>query len=273
MADFDGGVAVVTGAGSGLGAALARRLAAAGMHIAVADIAEAAANETAARLRESGATASAFCVDMGDDDSIRALATGVERDLGPCQVLCSNVGVQQFGAVEELPRSDWEWVYRVNVFGAASLVQAFLPQLRASGGARRILFTGSTTALFPVSHMSAYVSSKAALLAFAETLRVELEPEGIGVSTILPGPMSTTHLQTSEAAKPEGPGAPVYTRETIEVIAAATSGEMVDPDHATRNVVGDLLANHAHIVTHEVHRDLVRGRAEDIEGAFDRARR
>lgn len=272
--DLTGGVAVVTGAGSGLGRALAQRLADAGMKIAVADLAEEAAERVAAEISRDGAgVARPFVVDAGEESSIRDLASRVEHELGVCQVLCSNVGVQQFGTGEELLRGDWEWVFRVNVLGAVSLAQVFLPQLRAAEGARRILFTSSTTALFPVSHMPAYVASKAALLALADTLRVELEPDEIGVSTLLPGPMRTTHLQSSETAKPEGSGTPVYTRETIEVVAAATAGEMVEPDYAARNVVEDLLANHAHIVTHDVHRDLVRERARDIESAFDRARR
>jgi NAD(P)-dependent dehydrogenase (short-subunit alcohol dehydrogenase family) len=91
---FEGGVAVVTGAGSGLGAALARRFAAEGMRVVAADLQLADAEATAEALRAEGAEAIAMPVDIGDESSIAHLAERVERELGPCQVLCANVGVQ-----------------------------------------------------------------------------------------------------------------------------------------------------------------------------------
>ena len=271
--EFEGGVGVVTGAGSGLGAALARRLAAAGMKIAVADIATENAEKVAQELRESGATAAAFRLDAGDEASIQALADRLEDELGPCQILCANVGVQQFGTAESLSRADWEWVYGINVFGTIAATRIFLPQLRRAGGDARILITTSTSALYPASHMSAYVSSKYALLGFAETLRLELAEEGIGVTSILPGPMATTHLASSEAAKPELDGHPVYTPETIQVVASEAGGEMIDADHAARNVLDDLAANRPYTITHFVHTEVVEARQTALREAFELAKR
>jgi NAD(P)-dependent dehydrogenase (short-subunit alcohol dehydrogenase family) len=212
--ELEGGVAVVTGAGSGLGASLAKRFADAGMRVAVADIALENARNVASTIASSGGDASAMEVDLGDEASIVALAQRVEGELGPCQVLCSNVGVQQFGTVESLSRADWEWVLGVNVVGSALAARLFLPQLRRAEGDRRIVMTASTSSLYPAAHMAAYVSSKYALLGLVESLRLELAEEGIGVSAILPGPMRTTHLTSSQAAKPSDSDTPVFTPES-----------------------------------------------------------
>jgi len=271
--NIQGGVAVVTGAGSGLGAALARRLAGAGMNVAAADIALENAERVARAIRNGGEAAVAMPVDIGSEDSIGALAQRVERDLGPCQILCANVGVQQFGTAEELTRADWEWVFGVNVFGSVATTRLFLPQLRKATGDRRILITTSTSALYPASHMSAYVSSKYALLGFAESLRLELADEGIGVCSILPGPMSTTHLESSRAAKPDGSSTPVFTPESIAVVARGAGGEMIDPDEATRNVLDDLAADHPYTITHYEHHEPIEARFGALREAFERSKR
>lgn len=283
--ELKGSVGVVTGAGAGLGAALAKRLADAGMRVAVADIALQNAESVAAGIRERGGEALAIAVDIGDEKSIEAMAAKVEEELGPCQILCSNVGVQQFGKAEDLSRADWEWVYGVNVFGTVATTRIFLPQLRRAQSAKgakgansaqgnsRILLTASTSALYPGSHMSAYVSSKYAVLGYAETLRLELAEEGIGVTALLPGPMSTTHLMSSKAAKPESEGAPVFTPETIEVVASQAGGEMIDPEHATRNVLDDLAANRPYCITHFVHDEVIFARFEALKQAFELAKR
>jgi NAD(P)-dependent dehydrogenase (short-subunit alcohol dehydrogenase family) len=121
--------------------------------------------------------------------------------------------------------------------------------------------------------MSAYVSSKYALLGFAETLRLELADEGIGVTSILPGPMATTHLTSSEAAKPAIEGQPVYTPETIEVISQGAGGETLLPDEAARNVLDDLAANRPYTITHFVHTEPVEERFTALREAFELARR
>ncbi|MBW2423221.1 MAG: SDR family oxidoreductase [Deltaproteobacteria bacterium] len=268
---FEGGVAVVTGAGSGLGAALARRFAAEGMRVVAADLQLADAEATAEALRAEGAEAIAMPVDIGDESSIAHLAERVERELGPCQVLCANVGVQQFGRVEALTRADWEWVFGVNVFGTAATVRSFLPQLRRASGLRRILVTCSTTALYPVAHMSAYVASKAAVVALAETLRLELDAEEIGVTALFPGPMATTHTLSSTKAKPHRDGAPVMDDESVAIITESAGGEMVDPEYATRNVIRDLTENQPYLITHDVHREKIEPRLAFIRAAFLRA--
>jgi NAD(P)-dependent dehydrogenase (short-subunit alcohol dehydrogenase family) len=246
---------------------LARRFAAEGMRVVAADLQLADSEATAEALRAEGAEAIAMPVDIGDESSIAHLAERVERELGPCQVLCANVGVQQFGRVEALTRADWEWVFGVNVFGTAATVRSFLPQLRRASGLRRILVTCSTTALYPVAHMSAYVAS----MALAETLRLELDAEEIGVTALFPGPMATTHTLSSTKAKPHRDGAPVMDDESVAIITESAGGEMVDPEYATRNVIRDLTENQPYLITHDVHREKIEPRLAFIRAAFLRA--
>ena len=206
-------------------------------------------------------------LDVASEELVAALAT-----LRSAMKRAAAAGVRVQSMAEDLSRADWEWVYGVNVFGTAALVRRFLPQLRRSTDAR-ILITASTSALYPCSHMSAYVSSKYALLGYTETLRMELADEGIGVTAMLPGPMATTHLASSEAAKPDIAGHPVHTPDTIAVIAQGAGGETIDADTATRNVLDDLAKKRPYVITHHVHTEPIEARYAEIRQAFELARR
>jgi len=166
MADLQGRNAVVTGAGSGLGAALARTLAEAGVNVALLDIdAEAAAANAAAIAEEAGVTTTSAPVDIGDTASLVTAAEHVRVTLGGCDILCSNVGVQQFGAIDKLTEQDWQWVLNVNVLGTVRTVREFLPMLRQGSGFRRIVFTASSSVLAPSVRLGAYQTSKFAVSA------------------------------------------------------------------------------------------------------------
>ncbi|NQZ96956.1 MAG: SDR family oxidoreductase [Myxococcales bacterium] len=272
-------VAVVTGAGSGLGAALAGEFARSGCGVALADIDLANAEKVTEGLATTGARTRAYRVDVGSTESLEALAAAVAADFGACHVLCANVGVQQFGTIDSLREEDWRWIYDVNVHGSVGTVRAFLPLLRASEGQRSVLFTASTSAVYPARRLVAYTSTKYAILGIAETLRLELGEEGIGVSVMLPGPMATTHLQSSAAAKPDGLDTPVFVAEQIAVVSEDTAEDtadgadaMISPEYAARNVVADLAANEPYIVSHFVHAGRARTRFAEILDAFERAK-
>src|SRR5262245_35570143 len=178
-AELAGRIAVVTGAGSGLGAAMCRRFAEAGMAVAALDIDEARAKETAMTLAEScGVPAMSRHVDVGDERSLADAAAQVEATLGGCDVLCANVGVQQFGAIDRLTEDDWTWVLNVNVLGTVRTVAAFLPLLRRRAGLRRVVLTASSGVLVPGVRLGAYQASKFAVWGYGETLRLELAGEG-----------------------------------------------------------------------------------------------
>lgn len=271
---FAGGVAVVTGAGSGLGSAMVERFAAAGMAIVALDIDGPRADETAERVRAAGGRAISQRADVADRTSLDAAAAAAET-FGGCTVLCANVGVQQFGAIDRLSEQDWRWVLDVNVMGVIHTVNAFLPLLRKSQGHRHVVVTASSASLTPGIRMGAYTTSKYAVMGYAETLRMELQEENIGVSILLPAGMMTRHLESSVLARPEALGKSELRREDIDAMMASrkmdAANHVATAAHATRHLLADLAANERYIITHGQYRDSLEANHEAILRAHDRA--
>lgn len=269
------GAAVVTGAGSGLGAAMVDRFAQAGMAVVALDIDGERAEIQAQAVRDRGGRAIALGVDVADPAALERAAEATRREFGGCNVLCANVGVQQFGAVDKLTANDWRWVLDVNVLGVVHTVGAFLPMLRGSRGRRRIVVTASSSVLTPGVRMGAYIASKYAVMGYGETLRMELAPEDIGVSVFFPAGMSSRHLESSRLARPEALGASVLDRADIDAMLSSRQGArpepVVTPEHATRNLLADLAADRRFIVSHGAYRDELVARCDDLIAAFDRA--
>jgi NAD(P)-dependent dehydrogenase (short-subunit alcohol dehydrogenase family) len=274
MTQLQGRNAVVTGAGSGLGAALARLFAEAGANVALLDIDEKSADANATALAdELGVTTTSARVDVGDPASVAAAAEHVRATLGGCDILCSNVGVQQFGAIDKLTEQDWEWVLNVNVMGTVRTVREFLPMLRAGSGSRHIVFTASSGVLVPSVRLGAYQTSKFAVMGFADSLREELEGEGIGVTIMFPGGMMTRHLESSVAARPSELGESVLEMTDVEAMMAhqpMSDGDVVAPEHAIRNLLTDLEANEPYLITHGSFRPIYEQRRNAMDAAFDR---
>jgi NAD(P)-dependent dehydrogenase (short-subunit alcohol dehydrogenase family) len=271
--DPTGGVAVVTGGASGLGAAMAKECARGGMRVAVLDIEETRAREVAAALVGMGAEAHAFPVDTGDAQSIGAAAARVDERFGGCNLLCANVGVQQFGSIDALTDDDWTWVLVVNVLGTVRTVAEFLPLLRASHGRRQISITASSGVFVPAVRLGAYTTSKCAVVGYGETLRLELADEGIGVTLVFPAGMITRHLESSAAARPEALGPSILRNDDVEAMLAgspATAGDIATPDDAVRGLLPQLLANEPYVITHGGYRSELEHRRAELDRAFDR---
>ena len=274
MADLQGRNAVVTGAGSGLGAAMARAFADAGANLALLDIdAEAAAANAATIADETEVTTTSARVDIGDLASVVTAAEHVRGTLGGCDILCSNVGVQQFGAIDKLTEQDWQWVLNVNVLGTVRTVREFLPMLRQGSGFRRIVFTASSSVLAPSVRLGAYQTSKFAVLGFAESLREELTGEDIGVTVLFPGGMMTRHLESSVQARPSDLGESLLDMDDVNAMVShqpMDDGDLATPEHAIRNLLADLEAGEPYVITHGSFRPLYDQRRDAIDAAFDR---
>ncbi len=143
-----GQVAVVTGAASGIGLAMARRFAAEGLKVVLADVEEGALEKAASALREDGAEVHARVVDVGERDQVEALAAGTWERFGAVHVLCNNAGVGSGaeGRMWEHDPNDWKWAFAVNVWGVFHGVQAFVPRMIAGGEPGHVVNTSSGTA-------------------------------------------------------------------------------------------------------------------------------
>jgi NAD(P)-dependent dehydrogenase (short-subunit alcohol dehydrogenase family) len=222
---------VVTGGASGFGRAVAAECAARGFRVGLLDIDGDRVRAAAAELAGThGTQVVGRRVDVASDGDVRAAAAELVTELGRCDLLWANVGVQHFGAVETVPDDVWRWVFDVNVIGAARTVRAFLPVLRASAPAR-IACTASANALAPAARLGAYQASKYALVGLAETLRIELATDDIGVSVVYPSGMLTRHLESSALARPDALGSGAVSDDDLAAMMA--SRPMSDVDLAT----------------------------------------
>ncbi|WP_413756580.1 SDR family NAD(P)-dependent oxidoreductase [Streptomyces sp. MMBL 11-3] len=203
-----GQVAVVTGAASGIGLAMARRFAAEGLKVVLADVEEGALEEAATGLREDGAAVHARVVDVGEREEVFALAEDVYRTFGAVHVLCNNAGVGSGaeGRMWEHDPNDWKWAFAVNVWGVFHGVQAFVPRMLAGGGAGHVVNTSSGDGgIAPLPTASVYAVTKAAVVTLTESLYAHLRAEHarVGASVLFPGPhMLRTGLWESHRNRP-----------------------------------------------------------------------
>lgn len=184
-------VVVVTGAGSGIGRAIAIRFAKLGAHVAASDIDLNAAQATAAIIRGHGHLASAARLDVTDPDAWDALARNVLAEHGYTDVLVNNAGMLVAGPFLELRPPDWERQLAVNLMGVVYGCRAFGAQMVERGAGGHIVNIASAAAFTPTAVMSPYSVSKAGVKMLTECLRLELGPKGIGVSAICPGVINT----------------------------------------------------------------------------------
>lgn len=272
--DYQGKTAVITGGGSGLGAAMADVFVAAGANVALLDIDGARAEEKAAELNAAGHQAMAAQVDVADSAAIDAAVAAVEERFGAAHILCANVGVQQFGAVDALSEADWDWVLDVNVKGVIQTATRFLPLIRKGEGDRHIVLTSSASYFQLGARMSAYVTSKYAVTGFGEILRQELAQEGINVSLFFPAGMMTRHLESSAAARPSDIGEWKLDPADMEVMRQSAdmdlAAHVATADHAVRNLLADLATKERYIFSHGGYRDRIAERADEQIAAFDR---
>ncbi|MEH6561284.1 MAG: SDR family oxidoreductase, partial [Marinobacter sp.] len=186
MKDLKNKVAVVTGAGSGIGRALAKALAMRGCRLALSDVNEEGLAETAAAIE--GSEVRTYRLDVGDRDAIYAHAAEVAKDFGQVNIIINNAGVALSASVREMTDADFEWIMNIDFWGVAHGTRAFLPHLIASGDGH-VVNISSVFGLIGVPTQSAYNAAKFAVRGFTESLRQEmkLEKQPVAVSCVHPG--------------------------------------------------------------------------------------
>lgn len=208
MKSFRGKLAVITGAASGIGRALAVQLAARGADLALADIDDAGLRETAALI--DGVACSTHVVDVAERDAMDAFANEVIAQHGRANLLINNAGVTLVATAEGADYADFEWIMNVNFWGVVHGTKSFLPLLRRSGDAH-IVNVSSLFGLMSMPLQSTYNATKFAVRGFTEALKMELAGSGINVSSVHPGGVRTAIAKNARI----GADVPFVTRDKL----------------------------------------------------------
>ena len=194
MNELRGKLALVTGAGSGIGRATALALAREGMRLVICDRDEAALAAVARELASQHARSER--VDVSDRDAMRALADRVHASFPAVDVLVNNAGIAHAGRLVDTTLEDWDRVMAVNLGGVMHGCRFFVPKMIARGAGGHVVNVSSMAGLFAFPGIAAYTTSKFAVVGLSESLRAELAPHRIGVSTICPGVTRTNLSRT-----------------------------------------------------------------------------
>lgn len=221
-------VAIVSGAARGIGAGIARRLAADGLDIAVLDLDAAACEKTVAAVESLGRRALAMAVDVSDESSVASALAGVASDLGAPTVLVNNAGVLHDRTLARTTLADWEWTIAVNLRGTFLMSKAVLPFMRAAAWGR-IVNLSSTGALGGVG-LSSYAAAKAGVQGLTRTLAIELGRYGVTVNAVAPG--FTPTAMTAQIAERSGVSFERMQQDMSQEVPVGRVGHPDDVAHA-----------------------------------------
>ena len=240
MKNFADRVAVITGAGSGIGRALALELAGRGAQLALSDIDEVAVADTAARCEKFGALAKGYRLDVADRAAMTAHAEQVIGDFGQVNLVVNNAGVAVMATVEDLSYDDLDWIVGINFWGVVHGTKAFLPHLIASGDGHLVNIS-SVFGFVGVPTQSAYNATKFAVRGFTEALRQEMliERRPVGVSCVHPG-----GIRTNIARDARGPASSTPDQRAADFARIART----TPGDAARTILRGVERNRARIL-------------------------
>jgi len=205
---FFGGVAVITGAGAGIGAGLARHAVKLGMTVVLADIDADAIAALCDELRAAGGSAVHMVCDVRDPGAVQELADRIYRDIGPVRLLVNNAGIEQFGYLWDTPVANWRRVVDINVGGVFYGIRAFLPKMMASDEQAWVWNLSSVGGVLAVPLQGPYIMSKHAVLALTECLYLDVESAGHGnhihVQAVLPGAVASNIFESAGGVEEGG---------------------------------------------------------------------
>lgn len=268
MAVFKGGVAVITGAGSGIGEGLARLAAQQSMRVVLADVALDRAEAVAEDIRAAGAEALVVHTDVSEPEALDRLAAITHETYGDVTLLVNNAGIETLGFVWELPAALWEKTLNINIHGAIHGVRAFVPRMLDSGKRAWIANTSSIGGLGIMPIQTSYVLSKHAILSFSECLYLEMQVKKapIHVSAILPGPVATRIFDDSTT------GADPVNARHREIMRSMLKSEGIGGYAAAELILPQIAAGKFWVSTHpETTQEFANNRARHLSALADPA--
>jgi NAD(P)-dependent dehydrogenase (short-subunit alcohol dehydrogenase family) len=266
MEDFEGAVAVVTGAASGIGAGLARAFAERGARLVLADVELAPAEALADELRRQAAAVLTLRCDVSDPESIHQLAERAYAEYGEVNVLCNNAGVCQGGAIHEMTADDWRWLLSVNLLGVIHGCRELVPRMLAQPGAAHILNTASIGGFVSGGGLGMYSTTKYAVVGYSEALAQDVARHGIGVSILCPG---WTDTRLGEAARNRPPSLGSAPAKLEAIVPGMAAG--MTPLEVGRRALRGIRERALYIFTHDDLRPVVAQRFEAVLCAMQRA--
>jgi NAD(P)-dependent dehydrogenase (short-subunit alcohol dehydrogenase family) len=260
-------VAVVTGAASGIGLALAMRFAAEGMKVALADVEEAALAEATQRLEERGASALGVPTDVTSATDVARLARRAKAEFGGVHVVCNNAGVFAGGTCWEAPLEDYEWLLGVNVWGVVHGIRSFVPLLLEEDEGH-VVNTASMAGVTTLPFTGIYHMTKHAVLALSECLYHELRARGakVGVSVLCPE-MVSTRIDAADRNRPErlrGPARATPERELVGRAIADAVRRGIAPEEIADRTLRAIREDRFYVLSDDEWRRIADGRCEDV---------
>jgi NAD(P)-dependent dehydrogenase (short-subunit alcohol dehydrogenase family) len=273
MREFAGKTAFVTGGAGGIGFALGRAFAQAGMKVMLADIEPDALTTALEALREFGPDVGGVRCDVSDASSVERAARAAQDAFGNVHVVCNNAGVAAAGGIDDISLDNWRWVLDVNLMGVLHGVRSFLPHIRGHGEGGHFVNTASMAGLHSGLGFSPYTASKFAVVGMSEGLANQLKPFGIGVTVLCPG-FVRTRIGESGRNRPErygpsrapDPGSPAAAL-VAEIARLVQAG--LDPAQVAAQVLTAIRENELYVFTHPEMRDGVEARFAAILAAMD----
>ena len=267
MQDLKGKVAVVTGAASGIGLALAERAAREGMRVVLADIEPGALAAAEEKMRAAGAEVLAVATDVAKRESVEALRDRTIATFGACHLLCNNAGVSVGGLTWDITHDDWNWILGVNLWGVIHGIRAFVPAMVASGDEGHVVNTASMAGLIAGPGMAPYTATKHAVVAISESMYHELNMSNsrVHVSVLCPGWVNT-RIAESERNRPaelkdSAMGRPEFAAMQGLVRSLLASG--MPPAQVADHVFAAVAEERFWILTHETFKPLVTARFDN----------
>jgi NAD(P)-dependent dehydrogenase (short-subunit alcohol dehydrogenase family) len=268
MERFEGCVAVVTGAASGIGYALAERLAQEGARLVVADVEKPALEEAASKLSHICTELVSEVTDVSKFEDVERLAISAYERFGEVNLLCNNAGVYTAGRLWECTLDDWRWVLGVNLWGVIHGIKAFLPRMVDSGKAGHVLNTASVAGLVGGPILGIYSTAKFGVVALSEALQFDLRLSGapIGVSVLCPGFVRTRIVEAARNRPPEL--SDTHQDEALQAIDRAAAARILeqgmDPGEVAEIALEGIRQGRFYIYTHPWTEALIRMRCQSL---------
>ena len=277
MKDLNNKVAVVTGAGSGIGRGIAEHAAKAGMRLVLADINEEGLNETLTMAKSCGVEAISRVTDVSSLDEVENLASQTYETFQNCHLLFNNAGVLGPASLSEVNREMYDWLININLGGCFNGIHAFLPRMKASGEESHIIATCSTSGFIAYPMLGLYSASKFGIRGLMTSLRSELamSNSNIGVSIVCPGEVTTnivnSTFQSNEPAENK-PVADIDPTAMLEVAAEdAQNTYPISPLEAAQGIFAGIENKEFYIFTHKGYKRQLEDISSEYLEAFNRA--